>query len=80
MKVKCPHCGKSVAVKGLGRKRLNIPLKIISERLQTHCSVELAAKELGCSQGYVFQVLKANGLKLRDVIKGGKQTIALAEG
>ena len=25
-----------------------------------------AANELGCSQGYIFNVLKANGLRLRD--------------
>jgi hypothetical protein len=28
-----------------------------------------AAKELSCSEGYIFNVLKANGLKLKDVIK-----------
>ncbi|MFC2047359.1 hypothetical protein ACFLTK_03700 [Chloroflexota bacterium] len=57
MKVQCPHCGKSVAVSGLGRKRLNIPLKIIYESLQVHCNVAAAASELGCSQGYVFKTL-----------------------
>jgi len=68
MLVQCPHCGKSVAVNGLGRKRLNIPLKNVCECLRKHRSVEGAAQELGCSQGYIFKVLKANGLRLKDVI------------
>ena len=72
MIVKCPHCGKEVAVNGLGRKPLNIPLKNLLESLQAHRSVTAAAEELGCSQSYIFGVLKANGLKLREVIKRGK--------
>jgi len=67
MLVQCPHCGKSVMVNGLGRRRLNVPLKNVCESLQAHRSVVAAAKELGCSQGYIFNVLKANGLKLKDV-------------
>ena len=72
MIVQCPHCGKSVVVNGLGRKPLNIPLKIVCEALQAHHSVVAAAQELNCSQGYIFKVQKANGLKLKDVI--GKQS------
>ncbi len=72
MIVQCPHCGKSVVVNGLGRRRLNIPLKNVCEALQAHRSVVAAANELNCSQGYIFNVLKANGLKLKDVIN--KQT------
>jgi hypothetical protein len=68
--VQCPNCGKSVVVKGIGRKALNIPLKNVCEALQTHRSVRAAAQELGCSQAYIFGVLKANGLKLKDVVKG----------
>ena len=70
MLVQCPHCGGMVAVNGLGRKRLNIPLKNVCESLQMHCNVVAAAGELGCSEAYIFGVLKANGLKLRDVING----------
>ena len=70
MKVQFPRCGKSVVVKGLGRKRLNIPLKIVCESLQAHRSVVTAANELGCSPAYIFGILKANGLKLKDVING----------
>ena len=67
MLVQCPHCGKPVVVNGLGRKPLNIPLKNVCESLQIHRNVAAAASELNCSQGYIFGVLKANGLKLKDV-------------
>lgn len=70
MIVQCPNCGKSVVVKGIGRKALNIPLKNVCEALQTHRSVRAAAQEFGCSQAYIFGVLKANGLKLKDVVEG----------
>ncbi len=66
----CPYCGRKITVSGLGRKRLNIPLKNICECLQTHRSVVAAANELNCSEGYIFGVLKANCLKLKDVIRG----------
>ncbi len=55
-------------VNGLGRKRLNIPLKNVYESLKVHRNMEVAANELGCSQAYIFGVLKVNGLKLKDVI------------
>lgn len=70
MIIQCPRCGEKVTVKGLGRKPLNIPLKNVYEALQTHGSVAAAANELGCSPGYIFNILKANGLKLKDVFKG----------
>ena len=69
MIVQCPHCGKSLVVNGLGRKRLDIPLKNVCESLGIHRNVVVAAKELNCSPAYIFKVLKANGLKLRDVLK-----------
>ena len=70
MIINCPHCGKEVAVNGLGRKPLNIPLKNVLESLQIHRSVTAAARDLGCSPSYIFGVLKKNGLKLNDVMKG----------
>ena len=70
MKVQCPHCGKPVVVNGLGRRRLNIPLKNILDTVSRHTTVAAAAGELGCSPAYIFGVLKANGLKLKDVING----------
>ena len=72
MIVKCPHCGKDVAVNGLGRKPLNIPLKNVLESLQAHRGVTAAAEELGCSPSHIFGVLKKNGLRLREVIKKEK--------
>jgi len=69
MIIQCPHCGKTVAVNGLGRKPLNIPLKNVLESLQAYRGVRTAARELGCSSSYIFGVLKANGLKLKEIIK-----------
>ena len=68
MLIQCPHCGKKVVVNGLGRKPLNIPLKKGCEVLQAHGNVLAVAQELDCNQGYIFKVLKDNGLKLNDVI------------
>ena len=72
MIVRCPHCGKDVAVNGLGRKPLNIPLKNVLESLRAYRGVTAAAEDLGCIPSYIFGVLKANGLELREVIKKGK--------
>ena len=70
MIIQCPNCGEKVAVNGLGRKPLNIPLKNVYEALWAHSSVEEAANELRCSQGYIYNILKANGLNLKDVFDG----------
>ena len=72
MIIPCPHCGKAVVVNGLGRKRLNIPLKNVCEALQVCRGVNAAAQKLNCSPGYIFNALKANGLKLKDIIDNGK--------
>ena len=70
MKIKCPNCGKEVAVSGLGRKPLNIAVINVCNALQLYRSVLPAANELGCSRAYIYKVLKANGLNLKDVISG----------
>jgi hypothetical protein len=70
MIVQCPHCGKPVSVNGLGRKRLDIPLKNVLESLQAYRDVTAVARDLGCSLSYIFGVLKKNGLKLNEAIKG----------
>lgn len=75
MIVECPHCGKLVVVNGLGRKRLNIPLKNVCESLLRHTTVGATAEELGCSPAYIFGVLKAHGLKLKEVINGERTII-----
>jgi hypothetical protein len=72
MKVICPHCGNHIAVNGLGRKPLNIPLKNVLESLQVFCNVKAAAEELGCSQSYIFGVLKNNNFRLKELIKKGR--------
>ena len=72
MIVQCPNCGEPVVVNGLGRKPLNIPLKNVCESLRAHRNVVAAAQELNCSQGYIFNILKDNGLKFKDVIVDGK--------
>jgi hypothetical protein len=70
MLIQCPKCGEKVVVSGLGRKSLNIPLKNVYECLRTYRSVKRAAQELDCSQGYIFKVLKDNGLNLKDLFGG----------
>ncbi len=80
MLVQCPHCGGTVVVNGLGRKRLNIPLKNVCECLQAHHNVVTAATELGCSPAYIFGVLKVNDLKLKDVISATKDNRMLHNG
>ncbi len=57
-----------MVVNGLGRKKLNIPLKNVCEALQACHSVELAADKLGCSVGYIYQELGKKGLKPKDII------------
>ena len=69
MIIQCPHCGERVVVNGLGRKRLNIPLKNICEALQSERRVAAAARQLHCSQGYIFNILKAHRLKPMDIIE-----------
>ena len=68
MRVRCRHCGGTVSVNDIGRKRLGISVKKITDALQTCQNAELAAKELGCSRGYIYQELKKKGLKPKDVI------------
>jgi len=58
MIIECPYCGKPVAVNGFGRPRLNIPVNKVYDALQLHRSVTAAARELGCSRGYIYKVLK----------------------
>ena len=64
MIVECPHCGKTVTIKGMGRKRLNVSVKNVCDALQSHGTVTAAARELGCSQGYIYKVLKEAGMNL----------------
>lgn len=64
----CPVCGQKIKIDGLGRKPLNIPLKNICKMLASCRDIATAASKLGCSQGYIYNALKANGLKVKDII------------
>jgi len=68
--IRCPRCGETIEVSSSGRKPLNIPVIFICDALQLHRSVTAAARELGCSRGYIYKVLKTSGLKVEDVAKG----------
>ena len=72
MIVVCPNCGKSVEVKGLGRRRLNISVKNVLDCLCAQRNVSLAAVQLGCSPAYIFGVLRTNGLTLKDVLPAAR--------
>lgn len=66
----CPQCGAKIRVKGTGgRKPLAIPFKNICEALQLYQDRARAAKELHCSEGYLYQVLKEHGMTMKDVIE-----------
>jgi hypothetical protein len=69
MMVKCPNCGKSVVVNGLGRKKLNILFKNVYDALQAYRDVGQAATSLGCSRGYIYKLCKDRGTTPRDVIE-----------
>ncbi len=59
MIVQCPHCGKTVDLgRVTGRKPLNITVKNVYDALQGRGTVTAAARELGCSRGYIYKVLK----------------------
>ena len=72
MKARCQKCGEMVAVNGLGRKPLAIPVTIVCDTLKACSSVNAAAEKLNCSRAYIYKVLKANGLSLGDVREGIK--------
>lgn len=78
MKILCPNCGKSVAVNGLGRKRLNVAVAIVCNALQASSgnyrrATEIITDKTGIpvTSGFVHKRIKRAGLKLKDVIKGG---------
>lgn len=70
MIVKYPQCGEKITVKGIGRPRLKIAVNKVYDALQRHRNLVTAAKELGCSQAYIYKVLKTYGLTVQEVING----------
>jgi len=68
--ITCPKCGAKIRVKGAGgRKPLVIPVKIVCDKLRLYRDVGAVAKELGCSRGYIYKVLKEQGTSPKDVIE-----------
>lgn len=67
MLVQCPHCGGTVVVNGFGRRPLKIAVIKVYDALRLHRSILAAANELGCSRGYIYKALKANGLTPEEV-------------
>ena len=63
MIIECPKCGEKVVVGGLGRRRLNIPVNNVYDAVLANGNISAAARSLGCSRGYIYKVLKANGLE-----------------
>lgn len=72
MIVECPHCGKSVTVNGIGRRPLQHSVKNICDALLSTRSVKLAANELNCSRGYIYQVLKRQSTTPKEVLAKGQ--------
>ena len=68
MKIQCPQCGASMVVNGLGRKPLNRNVLEVCDALRTSSTVGQAAKKLGVSRPYLYKVLKANGLTMKEVL------------
>jgi len=60
--IKCPVCGAKIPIKGVsGRPPLNIPVKKVYDSIEATGSITAAAKDLGCSRGYIYKVIKENG-------------------
>lgn len=68
MKITCPNCRQEVVVSGLGRKAFNMPVIKVCDTLGVYPSVLLAANNLRVSRGYIYKILKANGLKVKDYL------------
>ena len=60
--------GKSFCTRKLGRRPLNHSVKNVSDTLLATHSIGLAAKELNCSRGYIYQVLKQAGTTPKEVL------------
>ena len=70
MLVKCEHCGHTLTVGGLGRKRLNLPLKNVYKAIRDTSTGAAAGRLLCCSESYVFMILRRQNLKIKDIRDG----------
>ena len=71
MEITCPKCGKKIVVNGLGRKSLFMPLEMDCSASGKCFIVGRAAEKLGCSQPYIYKVLKSNGLTRKEIVTKG---------
>jgi hypothetical protein len=69
MRIKCPKCGETVAVKGLGRRPLPIPFIKVREALERSSTTRAAAEILGCSVSYIYKVCSLRGKMPKDYMK-----------
>ena len=53
-----------------GRPRLNIQFEAIVSAVRSHGQITAAARELGCSDAYIHQRFKAQGLRFAEVLAG----------
>ena len=60
--------GKSGYTRKTGRKRFSYSVKNVYDTLLSTRSISLAAKELSCSRGYIYQVLKQAGTTPKKVL------------
>ena len=78
--ITCPNCGSKVPIakmNRLGRKPLNISVKNVCDTLRDCRDIALAAEKLGCSRGYIYKVLKSEGLGPRQVIEAKQKVVLL---
>jgi hypothetical protein len=68
MKIRCPHCVKTISVSIGGRKPLNISVKNVCDTLRDCRDVPLAARKLGCSRAYIYAELKKLSMTPKEVI------------
>jgi len=68
MKIKCPNCGTTIVVNNIRRPRLPIPVKNVYDALRECRSIHLAAEELGCSAGYIYNLLRKEGRTLGEFL------------
>jgi hypothetical protein len=66
MEIRCQRCGHLVLVGGIGRRRLNISVKNVTDTLRAWRSVSRAAEILNCSRGLVYLRLREGGFSVDD--------------
>ena len=70
VKISCPKCGEVISISISGRKKLNLPVKIIYDALWDSGKVGPAAEKIGCSRAYIYAELAKFGTTPKDVIEG----------